>query len=327
MKKKTSSTIPALTGLRGFAILLVVFSHAGMHGMIKNLPGMGQLGLMLFFALSGYLITQRYFATDSLRGWLIYARNRVLRIFPAYLFVLFACWFLSSRYNVPVVFPIDEVELLKHIFLLGEYSPLKTIPIEMKFYALFPVIALVVRELSTRATIRALLLFCAWLASTLIPFRLETVIDLMPHLSMFLSGMWFGYMAQQSHPRTNTGPLAAVCLLCIVIAIPNLFAAIFGFAHGLWHDSLAFSLLMGLTVFASAHAQGRVGQLLSHPFLVHIGKISFSLFLIHWMAYAVVERYIHGPGWAVMGTGIILAMWVATAMYYLIERPAYRLFT
>ena len=52
--------IDALDGLRGFTCLLVVFTHAGNSGLFLNTLGSGQLGVMLFFALSGFLMVHLY---------------------------------------------------------------------------------------------------------------------------------------------------------------------------------------------------------------------------------------------------------------------------
>ncbi len=72
--------LPALDGLRGIAVMLVIFYHSGA-------PVPGGLGVLIFFVLSGFLITwlllKEWARHDgvSLRGF--YAR-RTLRIFPAF---------------------------------------------------------------------------------------------------------------------------------------------------------------------------------------------------------------------------------------------------
>jgi peptidoglycan/LPS O-acetylase OafA/YrhL len=89
--------IPALDGLRGIAIILVLLHHLttyrptrGVDMWIASVPLIGWAGVDLFFVLSGFLITgilidarggRRYFTS-------FYAR-RTLRIFPLYYLVLF----------------------------------------------------------------------------------------------------------------------------------------------------------------------------------------------------------------------------------------------
>ncbi|MGQ0735705.1 MAG: acyltransferase family protein [Acidobacteriota bacterium] len=88
---------PALDGLRGIAILLVLFHHYSIltpetmaGGILKHLSIVGWSGVDLFFVLSGFLITgilidargsDRYFASFYMR--------RTLRIFPLYYLVVF----------------------------------------------------------------------------------------------------------------------------------------------------------------------------------------------------------------------------------------------
>ena len=90
-----SGHIPALDGVRGLAILLVMVGHfSHFDGMppvvsldrtVKMFAGVGWVGVDLFFVLSGFLITGILY--DS-KGGRDYFRNffarRVLRIFPLY---------------------------------------------------------------------------------------------------------------------------------------------------------------------------------------------------------------------------------------------------
>jgi len=88
-----------LDGLRGVAILWVVAYHllacAGMHPSLTGLliiPGvlqLGWIGVMIFFALSGYLITHNLVAAKSeSRYFLTFICKRVARILPIYLLLL-----------------------------------------------------------------------------------------------------------------------------------------------------------------------------------------------------------------------------------------------
>src|SRR4051794_17305081 len=104
--------IPALDGLRGVAILLVLVfhfseSHSAMSGWFQKLhriAASGWVGVDLFFVLSGFLITSILFEAKRSSG---YFRNfymrRVLRIFPLYYGVLVVAFLL-----IPLVHPYQN---------------------------------------------------------------------------------------------------------------------------------------------------------------------------------------------------------------------------
>jgi peptidoglycan/LPS O-acetylase OafA/YrhL len=84
---------PALDGVRGLAVLLVMLFHLTHYGLARTpleraltaLPSVGWSGVDLFFVLSGYLITN--ILLESRRGSTYYRSfyaRRVLRIFPLY---------------------------------------------------------------------------------------------------------------------------------------------------------------------------------------------------------------------------------------------------
>lgn len=93
------SYLPALDGLRGIAIGLILLHHC-----FGKLFSFCWIGVDLFFVLSGFLITRILLNTRDQKGYLknFYMR-RVLRIFPLYYVVLFVMFvifpLLSSWYQ------------------------------------------------------------------------------------------------------------------------------------------------------------------------------------------------------------------------------------
>jgi peptidoglycan/LPS O-acetylase OafA/YrhL len=105
---RSNERLPALDGLRGFAILAVLVYHyaggmvrqssSGAMGLIAAFAGLGWTGVDLFFVLSGFLITGILY--DS-RGTTHYYKNfyirRALRIFPAF-YLLMAIYIVVSPF-------------------------------------------------------------------------------------------------------------------------------------------------------------------------------------------------------------------------------------
>ncbi len=142
---------PTLDGLRGISIIIVIFYHLNLsNSKLYNVIFNGDLGVNIFFVLSGFLITslciKEKVITHDLRLDRFYIR-RVLRILPvAYLF-LFVLFIL----NLPLKLNLDYVNFLgaglflynfsffrhyPHGFAVGHFWSLAT---EEQFYLLFPV--------------------------------------------------------------------------------------------------------------------------------------------------------------------------------------------
>lgn len=107
--KGESKHQPALDGVRGLAILLVLSVHllganteghgTGLH-ILGEVLASGYVGVYLFFALSGYLITGILMDTIHAPTYYktFYAR-RSLRIFPLYYGVLILLLLLSRHFH------------------------------------------------------------------------------------------------------------------------------------------------------------------------------------------------------------------------------------
>jgi peptidoglycan/LPS O-acetylase OafA/YrhL len=87
-EKTAPSRVTELDGIRGIAILLVMLSHFGVpaapHGLLHNILGFGWVGVDLFFALSGYLITGILLDSPRENYFSRFYGRRILRIFPVY---------------------------------------------------------------------------------------------------------------------------------------------------------------------------------------------------------------------------------------------------
>ena len=95
--------IRRLNFLRGLAALIVVVSHfsnkTGAWGQLLG-RGAGQIGVMLFFMLSGFLMTYIYWKREaSQKNLLLFFQSRLARVVPLYLFVVLVSYFFGWPYK------------------------------------------------------------------------------------------------------------------------------------------------------------------------------------------------------------------------------------
>ena len=157
--------IPALDGLRGIAILMVVAYH-GTEAFAPTGAGLlpvgpwdlatpiysGWMGVNLFFVLSGFLITyhllRRWTRVPDGAGLRTYLVKRWLRIVPTYYVVL-----AIAAAGVVPHHPIDtnllSLQVAWHALFLQDYlpssilGPFWSLGVEEKFYLAMPVVLLV----------------------------------------------------------------------------------------------------------------------------------------------------------------------------------------
>ena len=99
-QEKVQNYIPALTGVRALAAYLVFISHfsevfdGGFPHIIQRFLGEFHIGVSIFFVLSGFLITYRYYNSFHLtKDWFKqYLKNRVARIYPMYFLLTIAAF-------------------------------------------------------------------------------------------------------------------------------------------------------------------------------------------------------------------------------------------
>ncbi len=133
--------IRKLNTLRGLAALIVLITHfSDVTGWLDGKLGgrAGQYGVMLFFLLSGFLMSYLYFDKPfnkkNIRKYVVARAGRVL---PLYFVIVFGSYFLYQA-GFQGLYEISEFKkLLSHtIFIYGE-SVLWTIGPEIQFYLIF----------------------------------------------------------------------------------------------------------------------------------------------------------------------------------------------
>ena len=187
--------VPALDGVRGLAILLVMAHNFSLldepSGSAAKLVGLalnfGWVGVQLFFVLSGFLITNILLSTKSSSNYFrSFFGRRALRIFPLYYAALF--WGLAC---VPL-FTGQALEGSEHQFWLwtylsnwaapmgrevGLYPHMWSLAVEEQFYLIWP---FVVYALSRKGLMR----LCLWLTAAALLSRIGLrLLDVNPEAS------------------------------------------------------------------------------------------------------------------------------------------------
>jgi len=133
--------IRKLNTLRGLAALIVLITHfSDVTGWLGGSLGgrAGQYGVMLFFLLSGFLMSYLYldkeFNKKSIGRYILARAGRVL---PLYLIIVLGSYFLYST-GFRGLYEISDIyKLLSHIMFIDGESVLWTIGPEIQFYFIF----------------------------------------------------------------------------------------------------------------------------------------------------------------------------------------------
>lgn len=158
-KINSNMKLSKLESIRGFAALYVVFHHLFASKLIicgynfSFLFRFGQEAVILFFILSGFVISYSY-QRSSDKSVKLFISKRFLRIYIPLLFV-FATNYLLSCYQKGFFFKFNWAEFLGNIFMLQDYVdrkpnvltapfldnlPLWSLSYEWWFYVLFIII-------------------------------------------------------------------------------------------------------------------------------------------------------------------------------------------
>jgi|TARA_B110000902_G_scaffold261419_1_gene336155 peptidoglycan/LPS O-acetylase OafA/YrhL len=136
-----NQNIKQLTGLRGLAALIVFISHAANEELIANFlgNGFGQLGVMLFFVLSGFLMAHLYLEKiPNCSNIKVFFIARVGRVFPLFFILVILSYIVKTQVYENFHYQVNDISILtKSLLFIKASNEFWTIPIEVQFYVMF----------------------------------------------------------------------------------------------------------------------------------------------------------------------------------------------
>lgn len=162
-----TTRIPSLDGLRTFSIALVIISHLSYSYNLTSLANLGDLGVRIFFVISGFLITglllKELDENDSINLAKFYFR-RTLRIFPAFYFFVFFILFLMLSGKILLTFSqfIPVLTYTSNYFYPAswELDHVWSLSVEEQFYLIFPGILAFFGRRKTKILLGLAVLLC-----------------------------------------------------------------------------------------------------------------------------------------------------------------------
>jgi peptidoglycan/LPS O-acetylase OafA/YrhL len=313
--------IPALDGVRGLAILLVIAFHARVvFGNTSEIPyplyrvlGLGWSGVDLFFVLSGFLITGILLdSRDSPRYFSTFYARRALRIFPLY-FCYVAAVLVVVRFGWLMVAGADlwkgtnpwwYVTYLLNWKADHGYNDLFlghlwSLAIEEQFYIVWPTVVWLVprRRLAWVCLLVAIGGFAARIYLTAAGFDGEAIYRMTPSRMDALALGALVAVGVREFPslldRWTPRILGFAALGFVAVFSVTASPVWFGLPMRIGGATLIAVVYACIIHRAATCSGGAVAGFFSLPLLRSCGKYSYAMYVLHSMPYHLTAPAIH----------------------------------
>jgi peptidoglycan/LPS O-acetylase OafA/YrhL len=310
--------IPGIQHLRGLAALAVVLCHYGSdlqnYRQLSKVFNYGQLGVHVFFFISGYVIVYSLLKNSyQPKSFFTFLLKRSLRIDPPYYFIilltLFSFWIFKFLPNFRGSgIPFIPGQMLAHIFYVVPFTKWPfynhifwTLCVEFQFYVIIGCLYFL-----NQSTLYRILFLLAFSLTAFIP----------SDNSFYLA--------------TNYAPIFAMGIACMHYFESKEKAFLLSMLFSLTLISVHFGLMITLLIVAA-------GILLifnkkTNVALKFLGDISYSLYIIHPLVLiystGIIKKLFtsyHQYELLVLLSQLIMAIIAAYLLYITVERPSIRL--
>lgn len=328
---RSKSRKPALDGLRGLAVLLVIASHTGFAGLI----GLGAAGVWIFFTLSGYLLAQAFLNKPELATspslLATFFVRRGLRILPAY----WACVLLLYAPQAGN----SSGFIYANLGFTEPYMHLWSVKQELILYGLLPFVFLAAFPLRGKPLamagffiVAAIFIHVFMLKNSLVVAFVSKQLYGLP----FMLGITVAALERSVEWKRQL-TIPTMQLFCDAFVIASLLAAFlttnenwsrFGleafFAapadYWAWNYYWVYSVGAAM-LLACVLMDGRlVNELFGSFILRAIGILGYSMYLTHWFVFTALEKMGVPDGVFQFFLTIGITFALSTAFYGLIER-------
>lgn len=325
--------------IRGLAAILVVFWHGfGAYHVneispLINTPG--RTAVWIFFGISGYVISygfihKRYvFGFEGLKNYYV---NRFLRIYPLFFCVALFAW--AIEYTLSGSNPLGLKDFpsqllgfqFHHNYILN--GVFWTLGIEVQFYLIAPVLALIFTLLSKRFSVALGIIF--YLALVGLQYLLvskygwnydgRNIVSNLPHFFIGMIGCALVYGMKPSILRL---------LACLLSGIFFL-----GFSNYLYHkDPTTYWSFDGILLIDTlillliiAHGSLKKAAYKNKAYLIFrfLGTLSYGIYAWHPLLMRLIDSIQEQPFYLSVVI-LLLTIVISTISYYLIEKPFLKL--
>ena len=343
--------MPQLDGLRAIAVAAVLIHH-----YIEGGWGLGaNLGVKLFFVLSGFLITSILIRSRNLvkaqegsKGIALrhfYVR-RFLRIFPLYYFVVAIGLLINlepaREYMVWLLTYTLNIRMSDQGWFIDHFAHFWTLAVEEQFYLIWPWFVLFIpRKWLIHVAICMILTgplyrlyhVLGWVFFESDAGGLRTYIFTLTCFDTLGMGSLLALVMHLDHPKESISKLVRIALPTSLVGVSLLFVA--RFIVDDWVASLVLADVFVALFFcwlvsaAATGFRGPFGTILRTKPMRYLGKISYGLYVYHPFMPLLVALVFARLGWTYeeyAWTSIVLAtlstLAISSLSWHLMERPA-----